>query len=158
MVESNGIHRPVDASSSPAKGVAFELLVKKHFADKGDDAVQLDRPFGVLVGFSEKKEREFDLGTEHPPILIECKAHSWTRTGKVPMGKLQAWNEAMLYFSRAPNKYRKILCVGRAYNDERNETLGEYYVKTFRHLIPPDVSVMEFDGPSAKVLHTTPIG
>ena len=157
MVEANDVFGPQDAPSSPHKGLAFEQLVKEHFATKESEPVQLDRRFKLPVGFTKLKDRIFDLGLEDPPMLIECKASSWTRSDYVPSGKLHAWNEAMLYFSLAPSKYRKVLCVKRAYSKKKKQTLGEYYVKTYGHLIPPDVAVIEIDGRSAKVLHTTPM-
>ena len=152
MVDSNAIHGPEDGRSSARKGADFERLVREHFAKNGDEPVVLTREFPVSLGFTEKKDRAFDLGIENPPLIIECKAHSWTRNENVPMGKLQAWNEAMLYFSLAPKRYRKALCVAYSFSEKRGETLAEYYVRTFRHLVPPDVTIIEIDGMTSKRL------
>ncbi len=49
----------------------------------------------------------------------------------------------MLFFHAAPLGYRKILFVLRDFSQKRNETLGEYYIRTNHHLIPKDVEVWE---------------
>jgi len=51
----------------------------------------------------------------------------------------------MFFFYVAPSCYRKILFVLRDVNRKRNETLGEYYLRTNPHLIPSDVEVWEYD-------------
>lgn len=49
-----------------------------------------------------------------------------------------------------------MLFVLRDLNPKRQETLGEYYIRTNRHLIPKSVEVWEFEMEthSAKRLHT----
>jgi hypothetical protein len=69
----------------------------------------------------------------------------WTEGGNVPSAKMTAWNQAMFFFHAAPSGYRKILFVLRDFNEKRNETLGEYYVRTNPHLIPNDVEMWEYD-------------
>ena len=86
------------------------------------------------------------LGSGDPPVLVECKSHTWTGGGNVPGAKLTSWNEAMLYFLVAPDCYRKVLFVLRDFSERRNETLAEYYVRTYAHVIPDDVEVLEYDG------------
>ncbi len=68
-------------------------------------------------------------------MIIECKSHKWTSGNNVPSAKMTVWNEAMLYFSLAPESTRKILFVLRDYS-KRNETLAEYYKRLNEHLIP----------------------
>ena len=51
----------------------------------------------------------------------------------------------MYYFLASPTGYRKIMFVLRDYNEKRNETLAEYYVRTYKHLIPENVELWEFD-------------
>ena len=145
--------------SREQKREAFERLVRAHFAEGpcrpvSIRAIQLSRHFAVQIGYTkeESKGKIFNLRLEDPPMLIECKADSWTRGGNVSRGKFQGWNEAMLYFLLAPERYRKVLCVARAFSEKKGETLGEYYVRNYRHLIPPGVSVIEIDGPSARLL------
>jgi len=69
-------------------------------------------------------------------IIIECKSHRWTSRDNVPSAKLTVWNEAMYYFHLAPAEYRKIFFILRDYSNKRHETLGEYYIRTYGHLIP----------------------
>ena len=143
--------RPIDSPSSSKKGADFERAAKKYLQDKCK--LFTIRGFGVLLGITTEKERKFDLGLDDPAILVECKSHTWTRGGDIPSGKMKAWNEAMYYFYLAPKEYRKILFVSRAHSESRQETLAEYYVKTYEHLIPEDVEVWEFDGETAKKMN-----
>ena len=46
----------------------------------------------------------------------------------------------MLYFITAPVKYRKILFGLRDYSETRKETLLDYSLRTYRHLIPNGLS------------------
>ena len=50
----------------------------------------------------------------------------------------------MLFFHASPPGYRKLLVVLHYFSTRRNETLGEYYVRTYSHLIPNDVEVWEY--------------
>ena len=59
--------------------------------------------------------------------------------------KLTVWNEAMYYFLVAPEGYRKILLVLRDVSEKRRETLADYYVRTYGHLVPEDVEIWEVD-------------
>ena len=138
----NNFQRAGSASNSHV-GDAFEAAAREYFRQHG---TTLQRNYQVPVGFSSKKPRKFDLGSGDPPVLVECKSHTWTSTGNVPSAKLTSWNEAMLYFLVAPDCYRKVLFVLRDFSERRNETLAEYYVRTYAHLIPDDVEVLEYDG------------
>jgi len=51
----------------------------------------------------------------------------------------------MFFFYASPSGYRKLLVVLRDFSARRNETLGEYYVRSYSHLIPADVEVWEYD-------------
>jgi len=83
------------------------------------------------------------LGALKQPILVECKAHTWTKGKHVPSAKLSGWNEAMYYFSIAPPNFRKILFVIKS--ERMGETLADYYISRFEHLIPGDVEIWEYD-------------
>ena len=133
----------VGAPSNSHVGNAFEAAAQKYFRQQG---ITLQRNYPVPVGVSSKKPRKFDLGSCDPPLLVECKSHTWTGGGNVPSAKMTVWNEAMLYFLLAPKGFRKVLFVLRDYSERRNETLAEYYVRTYFHLIPEDVEVLEYDG------------
>ena len=57
----------------------------------------------------------------------------------------------MLYFITAPVKYRKNLFGLRDYSETRKETLLDYYLRTYRHLIPNGIEFLEFDEVSGAV-------
>lgn len=107
------------------------------------------------VGVNQKKKNHvFDLGnTSSDPekVIVECKSHKWTSSGNVPSAKLTVWNEAMYYFYLAPEEYRKIFFILKDYSEKRGETLGEYYIRVYGHLIPGDVEIMEYDNMDGKV-------
>jgi hypothetical protein len=90
-----------------------------------------------------KKPHKFDLGSEVPPVLVECKAHTWTEGGNSPSAKLSVWNEAMYYFVAAPTHFRKILFVLKSVRG--NQTLAQYYIGRYEHLISAGVEIWEFD-------------
>ena len=124
---------------NPGRGARFETLVQRFFAGRG---LTLGLNYRVSVGMaSERRLRKFDLGSARPPVLVECKFHTWTAGGNAPSGKFAAWTEAMLYFAAAPHRYRRILAVLRAVRGR--ESLAQHYLKRFRHLIPRGVEIWE---------------
>jgi len=137
-------HQRVGAKSNAHVGREFELATKEFFASQG---LELILNVKVEVGIDvTTKEHAFDLGCEDKKVLVECKSHKWTAPNEnVPSAKLTVWNEAMYYFLLAPDGYRKIMFVLRDYSYKRRETLAEYYLRTYRHLIPNDVEIWEFD-------------
>lgn len=124
-------------------GREFEEAGRVFFENEG---ISLTRNISVSIGVSTTKGIHiFDLGSEEPPALVECKSHTWTRGKNIPSAKITVWNEAMYYFYLAPSRYRKILFVLRDYSDKRQETLGAYYIRTKIHLIPDGVEFWEYD-------------
>jgi len=67
----------------------------------------------------------------------------------VPSGKIAKWNEAVYCLSLAPQQYRKILFVLRDYSVKRQETLATYYCRTYAHLIPDYVEIIEHRYPTS---------
>ena len=130
--------------SNAQAGSGFEAAAQGYFRAQG---VTLERSYSIRIGVTDgnKKERKFDLGSANPPVLVECKSHTWTGSGNVPSAKISVWNEAMYYFHIAPTEYRKILFVRRDYSAERGETLAAYYSRSYGHLIPEGVEIWEFD-------------
>lgn len=51
----------------------------------------------------------------------------------------------MYYFLAAPSEYRKIMFVLRDFSQKRGETLAEYYLRTYRHLVPKGVEFWEYN-------------
>ena len=143
MVNSRPFQR-VGSISNAHVGRDFEQLAQNFFNESGLD---LDKRVSVPVGVNGKeKEHAFDLGCKEKKVLVECKSHKWTTPNdNVPTAKLTAWNEAMYYFLASPNGYRKILFVLKHYSAKRGETLANYYVRTYFHLIPVGVEIWEYD-------------
>lgn len=133
----------VGSISNAHVGRAFESVAKAYFQEQG---IALGTNYLVPVGVvGEKKNRQFDLGSGEPPVLVECKSHRWTAGGNVPSAKITVWNEAMYYFHLAPRRFRKVLFVLRDVSEKRGESLAAYYVRNYGHLIPADVEILEYD-------------
>jgi hypothetical protein len=132
-------------------GHAFEEDARTFFTSQH---IVLVPGFVVPVGIhGTKKPHKFDLGCENPPILVECKSHTWTKTGNVPSAKITVWNEAMYYFHAAPAQYRKILFVLKDNHVKKTQTLANYYLRTHSHLVPDGVEIWEFDSASKHAEH-----
>ncbi len=129
-------------------GREFERVAMKVLARSGVDVAK-NLPVEVGIG-SRRKIHSFDLGSEHPPILVECKSHKWTSGNNVPSAKITAWNEAMYYFCSAPGEYRKIFFVLRDERGSSGETLAAYYIRNYEHLIPDGVEIWEFNDKNGK--------
>jgi len=132
------------ASSNSQVGKDFELLAQSFFQLK--EGLSLIRGLKVDVGVEAiKKAHAFDLGCLKQKILVECKSHRWTSGANVPSAKLTVWNEAMYYFVASPAGFRKIMFVLNDFSEKRKETLAEYYIRTYKHLIPSDVEFWEYE-------------
>ena len=130
---------------NPRRGAQFEEFTQLFFSRR---RIKLERGFVVDVGVADQKRpHKFDLGSHEPPVLVECKRHTWTKGGNAPSAKLAVWNEAMYYFATAPQHYRRILAVLRSLRGE--ESLAEHYIKRFEHLIPEKVEIWEIDPKAA---------
>ena len=133
----------IGSVSNAHVGSQFERLAIDALAEVG---IRVEADFAIEVGVSDiKKTHKFDLGTEAPPTLVECKSHRWTARSNIPSAKMTIWNEAMYYFTCVPDRYRRILFVLRDVRSTTDESLAEYYVRTFKHLIPPGVEIWEYD-------------
>lgn len=128
---------------NPKKGALFEKAVGRFLDSQG---IHVRRSFPVPIGVGDiKRPRKFDLGSDTPKIVVECKSHSWTEGGNAPSAKMAVWNEAMYYFSLLPDDYRKMMFVLLSRFDPESETLLTYYIRRFSHLIPHGVEIWEFD-------------
>jgi hypothetical protein len=133
----------IGSISNSQVGKDFEELALKYFANQN---IHLKIGFSLPVGVDTfTKAHTFDLGCRDNKIIVECKSHKWTEGGNVPSAKITVWNEAMYYFLLAPRDYRKIFFILKDLNVKRGLTLGDYYVRTYKHLIPSDVEIIEFD-------------
>jgi hypothetical protein len=130
------------SESNAHVGREFESWAQAFFATQD---IALTPAIAIEIGINGKKAHKFDLGNPHERVLVECKAHTWTESGNVPVAKMTTWNEAMFFFHAAPSEYRKILFVLRDVSSKKKETLAEYYVRTNPNLIPDKVEVWEYD-------------
>jgi len=147
MVTNN--FQRIGAESNTKVGRDFESIASQFFGDQG---ISLGSNYRVPIGVgTKKKNRQFDLGSSKPPVLVECKSHRWTTGGNLPSAKITVWNEAMYYFHLAPSRYRKVLFVLRDFSQRRDMTLAEYYVRFYGHLIPAGVEILEYDEDSQAV-------
>jgi len=131
---------PSPNSENPKKGKDFEKKVcqsleetyKTNFCRRS-----------INIGNSPKAHG-FDLVSEDGSIIVECKNYSWTKTGNVPSAKMAFINEAVLYLSHAPKGAKKVIILRKDNHPKRKESLAEYYVRTYYHLLR-EISVMELD-------------
>jgi hypothetical protein len=130
----------VGAISNTHAGREFEEAARLFFAETG---ISLQPEFNAPIGVRVKKPHKFDLGSEDPPVLVECKSYTWTSGGNSPSAKIRGLNEVMLLFSVAPPHYRKILFVLK--HLRRGLSLANHYISTQGHLIGPNVEIWEFD-------------
>lgn len=129
--------------SNTAVGRDFERVAQEVLAREG---IPLEPNLKLKIGIENIwKQRTFDLGSQNLKVIVECKSHRWTSGDNVPSAKMTVWNEAMYFFSLAPISYKKILFVLRDFSEGRKESLAEYYVRTYDHLIPKNVAVLEYD-------------
>jgi hypothetical protein len=130
------------SASNAQVGRDFENRAKAIFAGQG---LHLTSGVSIDIGINGTKAHSFDLGDPEKKVLVECKAHTWTEGGNIPSAKITTWNQAMFYFHATPPGFRKIFLVLRDFSEKRNETLGQYYIRTNPHLIPEDVEIWELD-------------
>ncbi len=138
---------------NPKKGALFEEAVGRFVASQ---RIRVRRGFVLPIGVGDlKRPRKFDLGSDTPKVVVECKSHSWTAGGNAPSAKLSVWNESMYYFSLVPDHYRKMMFVLLSRFDQDGETLLSYYIRRFGHLIPHGVEMWEFNAESgaAELVH-----
>ena len=137
-------HQRKGSASNAHAGSEFEIQAKLILELKlGFDLVE---QLPVQIGLAHtKKLHRFDLGSEANKTIIECKSHTWTKSGNIPSAKITAWREAMLYFISADNEYRKILFTQRSNRKLNKETLAEYFIRLNKHIIPKEVEIWEFD-------------
>ncbi|MDO8350988.1 MAG: hypothetical protein Q7S94_07535 [Gallionella sp.] len=124
-------------------GRKFELCAQSYFAAQ-DVNLELNHKVRVGIEGGIKKFHAFDLGCNEKKILVECKSHRWTTGNNVPSAKLTVWNEAMYYFHLAPRNFRKIMFVLHHCNNQ-GKSLASYYWDKYKHLVPNDVELWEYD-------------
>lgn len=136
-----GDKRPMANSDNPFKGKQFQqkvlVLASKEFnKDFIEEKV-------VTIG-KPGKEHRFDCVSSDLSIIIECKCYSWTEGNNVPSAKMSTLNEAVLYLRNAEPSALKIIAMKKDFSSKRNETLAQYYLRTYGHLLA-DIQIWEVD-------------
>lgn len=130
-------------------GRDFEARARAILAAHG---IPLNTNHKVPCGLgNDKKLHTFDLGSEDPPVIVECKSQTWTKGDVVPSAKMKNWAEAMFYFHMAPPRYRKIFFVEQSLRVRTGESLLTYFRRTQSHMIPPEVEFWELPRASDEV-------
>lgn len=139
--------------SNAKEGHKFECRAQKALLIK--EGLSLQLRYEVLCGLNNGNSprlHAFDLGSENPKIIVECKAHNWMSKDKYPSAKMSNWVEAMFYFYVIPSDYRKIFIVKRSVHPRTKETLLSCFLDKKAHMIPPDVELMELDNDSDELI------
>lgn len=130
------------------KGSRFEDMAIEFFRLKH---LILKKKQILCIGIGKrKKKHSFDLGNSKRKVIVECKSHEWTEGNHVPSAKMTIWNEAMYYFSCCPKEYRKIFFVKKSChpirrNNGQKQSLAQYYLEKYGHMVPKDVEIWEYD-------------
>ncbi|EID84346.1 hypothetical protein MSI_21790 [Treponema sp. JC4] len=128
-------------SDNPKRGKVFQQKVlalackefKKNFIE--EKAVMIGKP---------EKEHRFDCVSSDSSIIIECKCYSWTKGNNVPSAKMSTLNEAVLYLRNSETSALKIIALKKDFSTKKNETLAQYYLRTYGHLLA-DIQIWEVD-------------
>ena len=127
------------SNSNKTKGDVFRDFAKPILENELNTELEPEQK--IYTGIPKHKHT-FDLVSTDKSIVIECKRYTWINSGKQPNGKIATLNEAVLYFSFLDYNIQKILCLMESKIPERKETLAEYYVNNYGHLLR-DVIVYE---------------
>ncbi len=128
-------------SDNPGRGADFQRRVQKWLINEYGLDFELKKK--IAIG-EPAKEHKFDIVCSTRKIAIECKRYTWTQSGNVPSAKMGFVNEATFYLSFLPEEYKKYIVLMRSYNVKRNESLAEYYYRTYMHLLG-DIHILEYD-------------
>ena len=137
-------------SDNPGVGARFQRDVMLWFESHYDSTFELEVkiPIGSwLIDSSQYKDHKFDIVSADKSIVVECKCYSWTESGNVPSAKMGFVNEAAFYLSLVKRARKKIIVMLKSYNENRKQTLAEYYYNTNKHLLG-DVIIAEYDPPN----------
>ena len=128
-------------SDNPKNGADFQRAVQRYFIQEYGAGFELEKK--IPIG-EPAKEHKFDIVDSDKHIVIECKRYTWTETGNVPSAKMGFTNEAAFYLSFLPDTFEKYIVMLSSHHAKRNESLAEYYYRTYRHLIGA-IKIAEFD-------------
>ncbi len=128
-------------SDNPLKGKLFQQKVLS-LASKEFNKNFIEEK-SVIIG-NPGKIHHFDCVSSDSSIIIECKCYSWTAGNNVPSAKMSTLNEAVLYLRNVDSSAIKIIAMKKDFSSKRNETLSQYYLRTYGHLLN-DIQIWEID-------------
>ena len=128
-------------SDNPKNGAVFQRAVQRYFIQEYGAGFELEKK--IPIG-EPAKDHKFDIVNTDKRIVIECKRYTWTESGNVPSAKMGFTNEAAFYLSFLPDTFEKYIVMLRSHHTQRNESLAEYYYRTYRHLLGT-IKIAEFD-------------
>lgn len=128
-------------SDNPKNGANFQLKVMEWLIKEYNNEFELEKK--IAIG-NPAKDHKFDIVCEAKKMAIECKRYTWTVSGNVPSAKMGFKNEAAFYLSFLSDDYDKRIVMLRSFNSKRQESLAEYYYRTYKHLIG-DIRIFEYD-------------
>ena len=128
-------------SDNPKNGAVFQRAVQLYFIREYGAGFELEKK--IPIG-EPAKEHKFDIVNSDKHIVIECKRYTWTETGNVPSAKMGFTNEAAFYLSFLPDTFEKYIVMLRSHHAKRNESLAEYYYRTYHQLLGA-IKIAEFD-------------
>ncbi len=135
-------------SDNPRNGAIFQSKVLGWYQKQYGPGFELEKK--ISIG-NPPKEHKFDIVNVERHIVIECKCYSWTATGNIPSAKMGFTNEAAFYLTFLPAYFEKYIVMLKSHHFKRQESLAEYYFRTYRHLLG-SIQVAEYD-PSINELH-----
>ena len=131
----------METTKTTTKGKLFQKQIQKWFSLNRNEKFNMD--VTMSRGFPTKLHK-FDLANERTTVFVECKNYTWTANGNIPSAKLAFCNEAIFLLRLLPATCEKWLVMMKSTHPKRNETLAEYYCKTYKHLFG-DVRIAEYD-------------
>lgn len=131
----------METTKNEAKGTLFQQQVQKWFSLNRNEEFNME--VAASIGFPAKPHT-FNLANKSRAVFIECKNYTWTADGNIPSEKLVFCNEAIFLLRLLPASCEKWLVMMKSTHSKHNETLAEYYCKTYKHLFG-DVRVAEYD-------------
>lgn len=105
--------------------------------------VHFDTEIPMMIG-NPAKAHKFDCVSIDRKIAVECKCYTWTHTGNIPSAKLGFLNQAVLYASLLPVGVKRVIAMKRSLHPRRQESLAEYYYRTYQHLLA-GIVILEID-------------
>ena len=128
-------------SDNPWIGADFQNQVKDWFQRHYNKAFDSEKklPIGAPL-----KDHKFDIVDKDNTIAVECKRYTWTVSGHVPSAKMGFTNEAAFFLSFLPESFEKYIVLMYSWHDKRQESLAEYYYRTYHHLLG-NIEVAEYD-------------